>query len=161
MAGGNEIPRLLNMEKGETLRGVELVVVSVERISREAADDGVNQVGLQIEVARRLRDVGLGVLDVQRLDEYVEQSDHPNVPAILSVGLSLEKVEGNSYLFLLRVALTEHVALVRAPDMTTMAHTYEETSFGVFPVDGVGDGCRRQVGIHVDHFIDAWLRANA
>lgn len=143
-------------ERVARLRGLDAVVVSVDKLGKDVEDDGLTSDQLQQDVELRLRKAGIRVLS------QTEWKEKPLTP-VLYVRSHLVKGKGSLaglYFTHLSFALGEYARLVRNPAIIAIAMTWEsQSSTGSVGTQKVRQ-FRESVADKTDEFTNAFLAAN-
>jgi hypothetical protein len=132
-----------------TLRGLKEIHVTVEPLNPEVEKDGLTSSQLQFDIEARLKKAGIAVIS-------------NSAPYFLYVDANLMKVEGLSgvYVFNILVSLQQPVGLIRSPDVSILASTWDVATIGLTPIRQFKSFREDLLGPLVDKFINAYLAEN-
>ena len=133
------------------LKGLRGVSVDVQMLgnNEEAAADGLSAGALEVYIQTRLREAGIPVLQRGR--------DTPN----LSLGLVILKLDsGEAYAVSVSLSLQERAALVRDPQLTPLASTWNMMSLLIRRSASMKNLRDDELRYSMDKFVKDYLAAN-
>jgi WG containing repeat len=137
-----------------SLYGLPGVYVLVESLNLDMEKDGLTKDQLRKEVETQLRNAGIRVLT---REEKFKTAGNPQ----LYVNVNLLKSSSPfAYAYSVEISLEQEVALVRKPNMRTVATTWSQGSVGIVGIANLR-AIRETVKGRVDHFIHDYFAANS
>ena len=140
--------------KHSSLYGLPGVYVLVEGLNVDMEKDGLTKDQLRKDVESQLRNAGIMILT---REEKFKTAGNPQ----LYVNINLLKSSSPfAYAYSVEVNLEQEVALVRKPNMRTVATTWSQGSVGIVGISNL-KAIRETVRSRVDHFIHDYFVANS
>jgi hypothetical protein len=132
----------------DILKGIPVIQVLVELRDSNAERDGLTKTQLQTDVEVRLRKAGIrvassGLLPVLRLDV-----------------MELKRSASEKCVYALRLELHQEITLVRNPNVSFLAATWDTSYLGEVGANAFSRVVRDNVADMVDQFINVYLEHN-
>lgn len=135
-----------------SLWGLPAMMVTIEPLSDEAKRAGLNEQDIQTDVELKLRLGGVKLVTLR------EGATTPGTP-FCNVYVGLMLGDSSTYVYLIKVSVTQQVLLIRDPTIRTMADTWSVEHFGIVGKNNLRQ-LRGAIKDQIDIFLNAYLSVN-
>jgi hypothetical protein len=137
-----------------TLKGIDAVLVIIEPLDPQAKRDGLTRDQLQTDVEVRLRKAGI------KVSSGVPIGSSEILSPLHLMVKALERSPSQRCVYAINLELLQDVALLRKPNATWLAPTWDHYYLGEVGADRFSRQVRDNVADLVDKFINAYLEQN-